>query len=202
MFRGERSWSPVAREQALRSKRCHLKSFHSFLHRQRLEHVWEKHSAEGHRDKRSAGRNWCSRASIQGPNQRLRSLRVDWTHRFAGRWALEILGGTGTIARCREAHLRHPVLFLIDEMLSGTNSHERCIIACEVISALLRGKAVGAISTHDLCLTELADRSEISGINLHMQSENPDDPLDFDYRLKPGKLRHTNAVAILRLIGI
>ncbi|HEV2322585.1 MAG TPA: hypothetical protein VGS10_01420 [Terracidiphilus sp.] len=95
-----------------------------------------------------------------------------------------------------------PVLFLIDEMLSGTNSHERCIIACEVISALLRGKAVGAISTHDLSLTEMTDRSEISGINLHMQSENLDDPLDFDYRLKPGKLRQTNAVAILRLIGI
>jgi DNA mismatch repair ATPase MutS len=95
-----------------------------------------------------------------------------------------------------------PVLFLIDEILSGTNSRDRRIAAQAVIEALVAGGAVGVLSTHDLALTEIAENQVLRGFNVHMQSENPREPLEFDYRVKPGILRQTNALAIVRMMGI
>jgi DNA mismatch repair ATPase MutS len=95
-----------------------------------------------------------------------------------------------------------PVLFLLDEILSGTNSRDRRVAAHAVIAALCAGGAVGALSTHDLALTEIPDDPALHGSNVHMQSEDADQPLAFDYRLKPGILRQTNALAIVKLMGI
>ncbi len=95
-----------------------------------------------------------------------------------------------------------PVLFLMDEILSGTNSQDRRIAAGAVLQTLIRGGAVGALSTHDLALTEIAESPQLRGANVHMQSEDPDAPLVFDYRVKPGILRQTNALALVRMIGI
>jgi hypothetical protein len=95
-----------------------------------------------------------------------------------------------------------PVLFLIDEILSGTNSRDRRMAAESVLAALAASGAVGALSTHDLALTEIAAEGALGGVNVHMQSENPDEPLAFDYRLKPGVLRQTNALAIVKMLGI
>lgn len=95
-----------------------------------------------------------------------------------------------------------PVLFLIDEILSGTNSRDRKVAAEAVICALVEGGALGALSTHDLALTKIAENPKLRGMNLHMQSENPEQPLDFDYRLKKGILRQTNALAIVKMMGI
>jgi DNA mismatch repair ATPase MutS len=97
---------------------------------------------------------------------------------------------------------REPVLFLIDEILSGTNSRDRRIAAEALIGALVAGGAVGALSTHDLALTEIAENPELRGTNIHMQSDNPEQPLEFDYRVKPGISRQTNALAIVRMMGI
>jgi DNA mismatch repair ATPase MutS len=95
-----------------------------------------------------------------------------------------------------------PVLFLVDEVLSGTNSRDRKIAAEALIRALVAGSAVGALSTHDLALTEIGENPELRGVNMHMQSENPEEPLAFDYRLKPGISQQTNALAIVRMMGI
>ena len=95
-----------------------------------------------------------------------------------------------------------PVLFLIDEILSGTNSRDRRIAAQSAIEALVAGGAVGALSTHDLALTEIAEDANLRGVNMHMQSENAEEPLNFDYCVKPGILRQTNALAIVRMMGI
>lgn len=95
-----------------------------------------------------------------------------------------------------------PVLFLIDEILSGTNSKDRRVAAEALIGALVAGGAVGVLSTHDLALTEIAENPELRGINVHMQSDNPEQPLEFDYRIKPGISRQTNALAIVRMMGI
>jgi DNA mismatch repair ATPase MutS len=94
-----------------------------------------------------------------------------------------------------------PVLFLIDEILSGTNSSDRRVAAEAVIKTLVEGGAVGAISTHDLALTEIADSVD-GGANVHMSSRQGTDVLDFDYRLKPGITREANATAIARLAGV
>jgi hypothetical protein len=95
-----------------------------------------------------------------------------------------------------------PVLFLIDEIFSGTNSEDRRAAAEIVVATLVEGGAVGAVSTHDLALTEIASRLVPGGALVYMASENPDDPLDFDYRLKAGVSQRSNAMAIVKMMGI
>jgi hypothetical protein len=95
-----------------------------------------------------------------------------------------------------------PVLFLVDEIFSGTNSRDRRIAAEAVVRTLVNRGAIGALSTHDLSLTEIADSPGMSGTNVHMGSRNELDPMDVDYRLKPGVTEETNALAIARLAGV
>jgi hypothetical protein len=94
-----------------------------------------------------------------------------------------------------------PLLFLVDEIFSGTNSEDRRFAARAVLEKLLDHNAIGALSTHDLALTDLATPAN-TGLNVHMASPNPEDPLAFDYLLKPGVNTASSALAILRLIGI
>jgi DNA mismatch repair ATPase MutS len=93
------------------------------------------------------------------------------------------------------------VLFLVDEIFSGTNSLDRGMAAQAVLSRLLGNGAIGALSTHDLALTSLASE-ESHGKNVHMASPDPADPMAFDYILKPGINTSSNALAIIRLIGL
>ena len=94
------------------------------------------------------------------------------------------------------------MLFLIDEIFSGTNSRDRRIAAEAVVRTLVAAGAVGALSTHDLALTEIADLEGIRGVNVHMGSRGEGDPLDFDYLLKAGVTQEQNALAIARLAGV
>jgi DNA mismatch repair ATPase MutS len=102
----------------------------------------------------------------------------------------------------RAAQHQPPVLFLIDEILSGTNSVDRRQVAESVLNVLVSAGAVGLLSTHDSALVPIAELPRLRGRNVHMSSENPDDPLHFDYRVKPGPVRQTNALAIARMVGI
>ncbi len=90
-----------------------------------------------------------------------------------------------------------PVLFLVDEILAGTNSRDRRIAAEAVVRTLVNQGAIGALSTHDLALTEIA-----GAVNVHMGSKTDGDPMDFDYCLKPGVTTESNALAIARLAGV
>ncbi len=95
-----------------------------------------------------------------------------------------------------------PVLFLIDEILGGTNSSDRQAASEAIVKTLLEKGAIGAISTHDLALTALADKPGWKGKNAHMGSVDNLDPLNFDYRLKPGICLQSSALAIARLAGV
>jgi hypothetical protein len=59
-------------------------------------------------------------------------------------------------------------------------------------------RAIGELSTHDLALTEIANSRGMRGVNVHMGSRTGGDPMDFDYRLKPGVSTET----IARLAGV
>ncbi len=113
------------------------------------------------------------------------------------RFLAEVLRLQQILAAARRA----PTLFLIDELFSGTNSSDRLIAAEAVLEALLATGAIGALSTHDLALTALATPSRV-GHNVHMASPDPEDPLAFDYLLKPGVNQTTNALAFLRLLNL
>jgi DNA mismatch repair ATPase MutS len=94
------------------------------------------------------------------------------------------------------------VLFLVDEIFSGTNSQDRRVAAEAVVRTLVGRRAIGALSTHDLALTEIAEDTALRGANVHMGSRGEGDPMDFDYRLKPGVTREANALAIARMAGV
>ena len=103
-----------------------------------------------------------------------------------------------TLERARDCQ----VLFLIDEFLSGTNSRDRRVASELILRALLEQGAIGALSTHDLALTEIAELEHLHGSNVHMGSRSGDDPMDFDYLLKPGVTTERNALAIAAMMGL
>jgi DNA mismatch repair ATPase MutS len=94
-----------------------------------------------------------------------------------------------------------PVLFLIDEIFSGTNSRDRRVAAEAVVRTLAASGAIGMLSTHDIALTAIAS-AELNGVNVHMGARDGGGPMDFDYRLKPGVTTETNALAIARMAGV
>jgi hypothetical protein len=95
-----------------------------------------------------------------------------------------------------------PLLFLLDELLQGTNSHDRRVAAEAVVRSFLDRGAVGLISTHDLALAEIADALAPRAVNVHFQDDLTEDGLRFDYRLRPGVVTRSNALALMRSIGL
>src|SRR5690606_28088619 len=94
------------------------------------------------------------------------------------------------------------VLFLLDEILSGTNSHDRRIGAEAIMTGLVGAGAVGLITTHDLALAGIADRLGATAANARFDDRFSEGTLHFDYRLKPGVVETSNALALMRAIGI
>ena len=97
---------------------------------------------------------------------------------------------------------RLPVLFLFDEILHGTNSHDRKIGAEAIVRSLLTHETIGMITTHDLALTSLADDTTLKAMNVHFVDVLSNGELHFDYQLKNGPVRHGNALALMRAIGL
>jgi DNA mismatch repair ATPase MutS len=94
------------------------------------------------------------------------------------------------------------VLFLFDEILGGTNSHDRRIGAEAVLANLVRRRAIGLATTHDLALGEMADRLAPAAVNVHFEDQFGADGLTFDYRIRPGVVRTSNALALMRSVGL
>jgi MutS domain V len=96
----------------------------------------------------------------------------------------------------------HPVLFLLDELLSGTNSHDRRIGASAIVRGLVRAGAVGLITTHDLALAEIENDLAPAARNVHFDDQILDGRIEFDYRLRPGVVTHSNALELMRAVGL
>jgi DNA mismatch repair ATPase MutS len=94
------------------------------------------------------------------------------------------------------------VLFLLDEILSGTNSHDRRIGAEAIMAGLVAAGAIGLVTTHDLALATISDRLGATAANAHFDDRFAEGTLHFDYRLKPGVVETSNALALMRAIGI
>jgi len=95
-----------------------------------------------------------------------------------------------------------PVLFLIDELLNGTNSHDRLIGAEAIVRGLVDRGAIGLITTHDLALTQIAAALGSRGANVHFQDYLEDGRMRFDYRIRPGVVQHSNALELMRSVGL
>ena len=95
-----------------------------------------------------------------------------------------------------------PVLFLIDEFLHGTNSHDRRIGAAALVRGLVQRGAIGLITTHDLALADIADELGERAANVHFEDQIADGKISFDYHMRPGVVRKSNAIELMRQVGL
>jgi hypothetical protein len=145
-------------------------------------------------------------APVRARQLRLSPLQVganirinDSLHKGSSRFYAEI-------TRLRQLHelaLRTPpLLFLLDEVLQGTNSRDRFTGAQGVIRALIARGAIGLVTTHDLALTSI----EVGGLerlrNLHFQDELVDGRMRFDFKLQEGVVTKSNGIELMRSIGL
>ena len=110
------------------------------------------------------------------------------------------------ISRIREladlASASTPVLFLLDELLHGTNSHDRAVGASGILRVLVERGAVGLITTHDLALTNVTDTLGPRAANVHFDDRFEAGEIVFDYVMKPGPVTRSNAIALMRAVGL
>lgn len=100
------------------------------------------------------------------------------------------------------ANSGRPLLFLLDEILHGTNSHDRRVGAEAIVRGLVERGAIGCVSTHDLTLADVADALAPRAANVHFEDQFDEGEMRFDYRMRPGVVRRSNALALMRTIGI
>ena len=99
----------------------------------------------------------------------------------------------------------YPLLFLLDEILQGTNSAERHVAVTHVIKKLISGGAIGAVSTHDLDLAKtdsLGQFCETVHFREHFETVDGRQQMRFDYQMRKGVATSTNALKLLQLVGI
>ena len=153
-----------------------------------------------------AGAPSCARSLSLPPFELWTSVRVaDSLEQGISFYMAELL-------RLREVHLaaeqaaetRRPFLYLLDEILQGTNSAERQIAARHVISQLVDLGAVGAVSTHDLGLAD-AGALQATAVPIHFTDgvrDGDNGPeMHFDYTIRPGIATSTNALELMKLVG-
>jgi hypothetical protein len=95
-----------------------------------------------------------------------------------------------------------PLLFLLDEILHGTNSYDRRIGAEAIVRALVDAGAIGLVTTHDLALTELVATLGPRAANVHFEDRIENGKMAFDYRMRPGVVERSNALALMRAVGL
>jgi hypothetical protein len=95
-----------------------------------------------------------------------------------------------------------PLLFLLDELFHGTNSHDRLVGASGVLRSLVDRGAIGLVTTHDLSLTAIVDDLGSRAANVHFEDSFDGREMRFDYRVKPGPVTKSNALALMRAVGL
>jgi hypothetical protein len=95
-----------------------------------------------------------------------------------------------------------PALFLLDELLHGTNSHDRAIGSEGLLRALLERGFIGLVTTHDLSLARVAAELAPAAENVHFEDRLENGRLRFDYRMRPGVVERSNALDLMRAVGL
>lgn len=147
-----------------------------------------------------AGGPVCASALRISPVSVGASIRVnDSLQEGASRFYAEILRIRQVLGM---AATGEPLLFLLDEVLAGTNSHDRRIGAEAIVRGLVERGAIGLVSTHDLALAKIADDLAPRAGNVHFDDHLEGDRVVFDYHMRPGVVTRSNALALMRSVGI
>ena len=142
----------------------------------------------------------CARALTLSPLQVGATLRInDSLQEGKSRFYAELTRLKQIVDR---ATAQPPLLFLLDEILHGTNSHDRRIGAEAILRGLVARGAIGLVTTHDLALTEVANTLGARAVNVHFEDHLENGVMTFDYAMKPGVVRKSNALALMRAIGL
>ena len=151
-----------------------------------------------------AGAPVCAAAMRLSPLMPAGTLRVqDSLQSGQSRFFAEITKLRQIVEQARTAASGAPAtLFLIDELLAGTNSHDRRQGAEGVLRGLVTLGAIGMATTHDLALTELATALGPRAANMHFADRFEQGGLEFDYHLREGVVGTSNAIALMRSVGL
>ncbi|HEY6139388.1 MAG TPA: DNA mismatch repair protein MutS [Thermoanaerobaculia bacterium] len=144
-----------------------------------------------------AGAPVCARSLRVTPMSIGASIRIhDSLAEGASRFYAEIL-------RIRQiVEMPPPLLFLLDELLHGTNSHDRAIGAEAIVRGLVERGAIGLATTHDLALAQVAEALAPRAANVHFEDHLEGDAIVFDYTMRPGVVTKSNALALMKAVGI
>lgn len=149
--------------------------------------------------------------ALAGAPVRARSLRLSPLSIAASIRVVDSLADGRSRFLAEITRLRHmmdlargdrPLLFLIDELLSGTNSHDRRIGAEAILRGLVQRGAIGLATTHDLALTAISEALSPLAKNVHFADILSGGVLVFDYRLHEGVTGRSNALELMRSVGL
>jgi hypothetical protein len=147
-----------------------------------------------------AGAPVCAAALKLSALRVLTGMRVkDSLERGVSYFYAEVERIRDLLAAARDA--QGQALFLLDEVLLGTNIRERQVASREIVRLFLETGAVGAVATHDLALTTFTP-PEARLLNVHFEDQLVEGRMAFDYRLREGVVQGTNALRVLRQAGI
>lgn len=99
--------------------------------------------------------------------------------------------------RLKEKHL-----FLIDEMLRGTNSEDKLNGSLALLEKFVSSKALALVATHDLRVTEISEKYPTKVKNYYFEYATNNGNLEFDYLIKEGICSSFNASQLLESIGL
>lgn len=154
-----------------------------------------------------AGGQVAARAFSTPPVRLRASMRVaDSLQRGASYFQAELSRLRTVVADADDAEAP-PILFLLDELLRGTNAKARHIGARAVVLHLLARGGMGIVATHDIALSELEeelarDGGKLRVTNVHFTDVFAHGEMVFDYQLRPGVVRTSNALRLLKMAGI
>lgn len=145
-------------------------------------------------------------APVPARRLRLSSLAVGTSMRIADSLQAGTSRFYAEIRRLRQlvdlANGPRPLLFLLDEILHGTNSHDRRLGAEAVVRGLVARGAIGLVTTHDLSLSTIADALAPRAANVHFEDHLENGQMTFDYRLRTGVVQKSNALELMRAVGL
>jgi hypothetical protein len=147
-----------------------------------------------------AGGPVCAEKLELGPVRLVTSMRVsDSLAEGASRFYAELRRLSLVVQMASKAP---GVLFLLDEVLYGTNARERLIGSRATLTWLLDHGALGAVSTHDLALADLEGPISGKARNVHFEEQVTGDTMSFDYKLREGIVKSSNALRLMRQLGL
>lgn len=95
-----------------------------------------------------------------------------------------------------------PLLFLLDELFQGTNSHDRVVGAASLLRSLLDRGSIGLVTTHDLAVAAVTTELGGRAVNVHFEDCLDRGELAFDYKMRPGPVTRGNGLALMRAVGL